>query len=180
MTVEGEVRAIAREIIRSASSPGERLAMAAERLYMLGIAEVPRASNDGRWIRWFMWGDRGLAWCAGFLLRLMMILGCPMPSCGYWRGRRVDTWMKAAKKDGTFMGGAIEPGRGDVVFWDNRRDSDAGIGGHVDVIVQTKRVGEDLRLTIIGGNVDHRIAQRVVSHRDPQILGYGRLVEPLR
>lgn len=163
------------KILRTAAPPGERLAVLAERLYMMGIAEEPIGSNDGPWVRFFMRGDRGLAWCAGFVLTLMLLIHAPMPSAGYWRGRSVSALMRASKRDGTFMGPAVIPQRGDLVFWKGRAGSDAGRGMHVDIVLKVVIVGDTVRLHVIGGNVSHVVKQRVIRHRDPRIAGYHRV-----
>lgn len=141
-----------------------------------GVRELP--GNRGPWVRLFMRGDEGMAWCAAAALEAAKAVALPPAHKGYWPNRSVRAWVRNSKAGGQFIGRAVVPEPGDVVFWRGRRGSDAGAGNHADVVVgvhDTLRSGPTLEL--IGGNVSNSICSRLKPHRDPAILGYHRWVE---
>ena len=138
-------------------------------------------SNRGPWVRFFMRGDEGQAWCAAFLLRAIESVGAPRPLgdprygrwAWYYPNRSVARWEQAAKRGGTWSGPACPPKRGDLCFRTSRSGSDKGRGRHVDLVTDYDPATRTVHL--IGGNVSNRIKRRSVRLGDPSVSGFGQI-----
>ncbi len=139
-------------------------------------------ANRGPWVRFFMRGDEGQAYCAAALLRGIEATGGPRPLGDprfgrwdwYYPNRSVARWEASAKRGGTWAGPACPPTRGDLCFRTTRGQSDKGKGRHVDLVVGYDE-GERV-IHLMGANVSNRIKRRSVRLGDPTISGFGKIV----
>lgn len=93
--------------------------------------------------------DRGLAWCAAFILWVLWRAGCELRGV-FWEQRRVARLLEDAREMGAVLGEgeAIEPC--DLLVWLGARShSSAGPSGHVAMVTT---VGPEGELRTIGGN----------------------------
>jgi len=148
-----------------------------------GLAIETEGQNRGPWARYFLRGDEGLPYCAAALLRAIEACGASMPPGdpkkfgkrwgSYYPNRSVKAWEANAKRAGTWMGPAVPPWRGCLMFHATRRGSDAGPGRHIDIVTEY-RAGERA-ISVIGANVGDTIKRRTFRLGHPQITGFGSI-----
>lgn len=135
----------------------------------LGVREAT-GNNDGIPSQRYMNGRRE-PWCANFVSWAFRQAGTPLP--GNQRAiasvQRMEDEMKAA---GKFMPrGAGTPQPGDVIFFANRGNSDAGRGRHVGIVDRV----ENGRVYTVEGNSGNAVRARSYDLNNARISGYGRM-----
>jgi hypothetical protein len=139
-----------------------------------GVVEDPLGSNKGiPWTRYALPGEDPLAWCARFVRWCFIEAGHPLPGNRYMIGN-VERMQRELDDRGAILPARMEPQPGDLAFWLDRGASDAGSGRHVDLVVAAGA----LTMTVVGGNVSHRVKRRDTARHPPGLWCFARW--PLR
>lgn len=157
------------------------MAAVIDRVVMLARGEVgvteATGRNDGARVEEYLGGEseRGLSWCAAFVLWCYETDGYRWRD-NRWLLRRVSTLYEVARRRGAVLTGADLPEAGDLVLWIGRNaHPSAGPSGHVAIVVGC-RLGPDgpLELEIVAGNEDNGVVRRWISVHDPRITAFVR------
>lgn len=134
----------------------------------VGVREAT-GNNDGIPAQRYSDGRRE-PWCANFVAWTFRQSGNPLP--GNQRRLASVQYMEDQMKANNqwFPRGAQTPKPGDVIFFANRGNSDAGPGRHVGIVEKV----ENGRVYTIEGNSGNAVARRSYPLDHPRISGYGR------
>jgi len=135
---------------------------------LLGITEKT-GHNDGVPAELFMDGDK-LPWCAGFVLHCFKRAWHDSIRGSRWKLRNVKAMYKEMKRQEYFIGRNVLPKRNDIIFFNNRGDSDAGKGWHVGIVEKT----DGRRIFTIEGNLSNMVKRASHAVGDTSIVGYAR------
>lgn len=117
----------------------------------------------------------GLPYCARLLLAVLDAAGAervaPKGRHWFWHGGRVRTLERGHIENGTWAGPQVEPKPGWLVFHKGRGGSDAGPGGHVDIVLSY--APSDRMMEVVGANVGDTIKRRFFELGHPMISGFG-------
>jgi hypothetical protein len=117
----------------------------------------------------------GLPYCARLMVAVLDAAGAervaPRGKHWFWHTGRVKTWEAGYKERGLWIGPNVEPRAGWLVFHDRRIGSDAGAGGHVDIVLGYER--GDRMVEVVGANVNDTITRRYFELGHTSISGFG-------
>lgn len=130
------------------------------RLYMPHSYGISDRNGDGK-------PDKGLPWCAGFVLEMYRRAGNPIErnTREAWEFCKVSTMFFALQRRGWET---TNHDAASLIFYKTRSDSDAGKGSHVGIVEDV----DDAGIHTIEGNLGDAVRRRYVSPTSPDILGF--------
>lgn len=116
--------------------------------------------------------EKGLPWCAGFVLRCFALGGRRIHrnvAEEYAFCRVATMWEAMQQREWVILHEHAAPG--DAIFFGSRVGSDAGPGNHVGIVERIDDVG----IHTIEGNSGDAVARRVYAPTNSSIMGYARV-----
>jgi cell wall-associated NlpC family hydrolase len=153
-------------VTQDPSRAGQNALQAA--LSQIGVREAS-GNNDGIPAQRYA-GGRQEPWCADFVAWSFRQSGHPLP--GNQRSlASVSRMERTMQNEGRwFARGSAQPQPGDIIFFQNRGNSDRGGGRHVGIVREVR----DGRVHTVEGNSGNQVRERSYPLDASRITGYGR------
>lgn len=149
-------------------SPGEKALKVAQS--QIGVKELT-GNNDGVPSERYLDGEKK-SWCAAFIAFCYREAGIQLPG-NKWLLPSVSYMQDKFRAFGWWISPSNTPVPGDVIFFHDRGESDAGKGNHVGIIEAVE--GRFCRT--IEGNIGNAVGRRLYTLGDRRIAGFGRVPE---
>jgi hypothetical protein len=144
----------------------------------VGAALEEEGPNQSELLREWLYtpaGVDGQPYCAALPVSLLWAFGWQVPvrpgRHWFWHNRSVFELRRAFDHHGLLVGPNVRPRPGWFVFRSRRGRSDAGEGGHLDVVLDGGWGGDPV--AVVGANVGDTIARGTVDLGQDDLLGFG-------